>query len=83
MQVILLKKMINSKLQINGARVAILGLTFKENVADVRNTKVNDIVDELMEYGVDVLVHDPKASPKEVKEVFGFDLVQDNELKKI
>ncbi len=78
----IIKKMINSKLQINGARVAILGLTFKENVADVRNTKVNDIVDELMEYGVDVLVHDPKASPKEVKEVFGFDLVQDNELKK-
>ncbi len=79
----IIKKMINSKLQINGARVAILGLTFKENVADVRNTKVNDIVDELMEYGVDVLVHDPKASPKEVKEVFGFDLVQDNELKNL
>lgn len=79
----IIKKMIKSKLQIDGARVAILGLTFKENVADVRNTKVNDIVDELMEYGVDVLVHDPKASPKEVKEVFGFELVQDNELKNL
>ncbi|WP_077600820.1 nucleotide sugar dehydrogenase [Oceanobacillus sojae] len=79
----IIKKMIKSKLQINGARVAILGLTFKENVADVRNTKVNDIVDELTEYGVDVLVHDPKASPEEVKEVFGFELVQDNELKEL
>lgn len=77
----IIKQMIKSKLQINGARVAILGLTFKENVADVRNTKVNDIVDELTEYGVEVLVHDPKAEPEEVKEVFGFELVQDNELK--
>ncbi|MFD1064455.1 nucleotide sugar dehydrogenase [Oceanobacillus locisalsi] len=76
----IIKKMITAKMRVDGARVAILGLTFKENVADVRNTKVNDIVDELAEYGVDVLVHDPKAEPEEVKEVFGFDLVSDEAL---
>ncbi|MCT1901863.1 nucleotide sugar dehydrogenase [Oceanobacillus sojae] len=79
----IIKKMIKSKLQIDSARVAILGLTFKENVADVRNTKVNDIVKELTEYGVDVLVHDPKANPEEVKEVFGIELVSDDGLKKL
>ncbi|WP_066190763.1 nucleotide sugar dehydrogenase [Gracilibacillus timonensis] len=77
----IIKKMIKSKVQIDGARVAILGLTFKENVADVRNTKVNDIVDELTEYGVQVFVHDPKADAKEVKEVFGFELTADSALK--
>src|SRR5699024_6480928 len=58
----------------------VLGLTFKEDVADVRNTKVDDILRELDEYGVNVLVHDPVANVEEVKHVFDIDLVNENEL---
>ena len=43
---------------VNAARVGILGFTFKENVPDLRNTRVIDVIRELQEYGVDVLVHD-------------------------
>ncbi len=46
---------------VNAARVGILGFTFKENVPDLRNTRVIDVIRELQEYGVDVLVHDPLA----------------------
>ncbi|WP_272030371.1 nucleotide sugar dehydrogenase [Oceanobacillus kimchii] len=77
----IIKKMIKSKIEIDGARVAILGLTFKENVGDVRNTKVNDIVTELEEYGVDVIVHDPVAQGQEVKKVFGIELAEKEDLR--
>lgn len=76
----IIKKMIKSKIEIDGARVAILGLTFKENVGDVRNTKVNDIVNELKEYGVNVIVHDPVAEEQEVKQVFGIELASEEDL---
>lgn len=55
------KKMIKANKSINGAKVAVFGFTFKENCPDVRNTKVIDIVNELEEYGVEVLVVDPVA----------------------
>ncbi|WP_060678176.1 nucleotide sugar dehydrogenase [Virgibacillus halodenitrificans] len=76
----IIKKMIKAKQEIDGAKVAILGLTFKENVADVRNTKIIDIIDELKEYGVDVLVHDPVAEPDAVNEEFGIELVGSEKL---
>ena len=76
----IIKKMIKAKQEIDGARVAILGLTFKENVSDVRNTKVIDIINELQEYGVEVIVHDPLAEKDEVKSVFNIDLVEKEEL---
>ena len=66
------------RLQISGAagaRVLVLGLTFKENCPDVRNTKVVDIVLELKEYGVEVLVHDPMADAEVTKHEYGLDLV--------
>src|SRR5699024_8179700 len=73
-------KMIKAKQHIDGARVAIMGLAFKENVGDVRNTKIIDIIDELKEYGVDVIVHDPIADPQIVYNEFGIELAAENEL---
>src|SRR5690625_6159320 len=67
--------MIKAKQQIDGARIGIFGLTFKENVADVRNTKVIDFIEELIEYGVEVLVHDPVAVADEVLDEFYIRLV--------
>ncbi|SMC39465.1 nucleotide sugar dehydrogenase [Sporomusa malonica] len=68
------KKMIQANKQIKGAKVAILGITFKENCPDSRNTKVVDIIQELKEYGVQVQVVDPVANIEEVKEEYGIDL---------
>ena len=55
----LVKAMLKRRLQVDGARVLILGLTFKENCPDLRNTRVIDVIAELREYGVHVDVHDP------------------------
>jgi UDP-N-acetyl-D-galactosamine dehydrogenase len=51
-----------------------MGATFKENVSDIRNSKVADVVSELKEFGVQVDVVDPYASSKEIKEEYGFEL---------
>ncbi len=59
------KKLIRNDTKIKGARIGVLGLTFKENVPDLRNTKAVDIISELQEYGVVTLVHDAKADPEE------------------
>ncbi|PLR75246.1 nucleotide sugar dehydrogenase [Bacillus sp. V3-13] len=60
------KKMIKANKQINGAKVAIFGVTFKENCPDVRNTKVIDVIKELEEYGVEVKVVDPLADKEDL-----------------
>jgi UDP-N-acetyl-D-galactosamine dehydrogenase len=59
---------------IKGARIGIIGLTFKENVPDLRNSRVPDIVDELREYGVDPIIHDPLASAEEALHEYGIEL---------
>ncbi len=59
---------------VSDAKVAILGLTFKENCPDLRNSKVVDIVDELREYSCKVVVHDPLANPTEALEEYGIEL---------
>ena len=64
-------------------KVAVLGLTFKENVPDLRNSKVPDIIRELREYGVQVLVHDPIAQSEEAFEEYGIHLSQWDDLKDI
>lgn len=69
----LLTQQVNS---IRNARVGILGLTFKENVRDLRNSKVPDIVTELTEFGLDVLVHDPLANAEEVDREFTLPLFE-------
>ncbi|GAB4270791.1 MAG: nucleotide sugar dehydrogenase [Deferrisomatales bacterium] len=56
---------------VQGSRVLVLGLTFKENVSDLRNSRVKDVIDELREYGVEVLAHDPLADPEEAERELG------------
>jgi UDP-N-acetyl-D-galactosamine dehydrogenase len=60
------KKMIKSNIQINGSKVAIFGITFKENCPDVRNTKVIEIINELEEYGIEVKIVDPVANREDL-----------------
>ena len=71
----LVKAMLKRRLQVDGARVLILGLTFKENCPDLRNTRVIDVVAELREYGVQVDVHDPWVDAAEAKQEYGLDLI--------
>lgn len=69
------KRLIKCGKRINGARVGILGFTFKENVPDLRNTHVIDVINELRDYDVEVLVHDPQADPAEALHEYGQELV--------
>jgi UDP-N-acetyl-D-galactosamine dehydrogenase len=68
------KILINAGKQVRDSRVAILGLTFKENVPDLRNTKVVDIISELNTYGVNVIVNDPIADPGEARKYYGIEI---------
>src|SRR5436190_9802899 len=61
------QQMIHAGRNIKGARVNVLGLTFKENCPDIRNTKVMDIIRELHEFGVETFVHDPAADPLDAR----------------
>jgi UDP-N-acetyl-D-galactosamine dehydrogenase len=68
------KNMIRAGKTIKGSRVLVLGLTFKENVPDIRNTRVIDVVKELEEYNIDVIVNDPVAYPDEALHEYGIEL---------
>lgn len=74
------KRLIKRGKKVNGARVGILGFTFKENVPDLRNTRVIDVVNELRDYDLTVLVHDPQADPAEAQHEYGQELVHLNKL---
>jgi len=74
------KLMIGKGSNIRGARVNVLGVTFKENCPDVRNSKVPDIVRELESYGLQVVVSDPEADPHETFEEYGIKLVADADM---
>ena len=76
-----IKKMIQNGIDVSKAKIGILGLTFKENTPDVRNTRVVDIIHELNEYNLEVVVCDPQADPKEVHDEYGFDLQDISKLK--
>ncbi|MEO6422397.1 MAG: nucleotide sugar dehydrogenase [Candidatus Nitrotoga sp.] len=69
------KEMIQAGLNVKGSKVNILGLTFKENCPDLRNSKVMDIIHELRSYGVDVNIHDPVATCKDALHEYGLELV--------
>lgn len=69
-----IKQMIRAGRKINGSRIGILGLTFKENVPDLRNTRVIDVISELKDYGAEVLVHDAMADPDAAYEEYGVHL---------
>ncbi|WP_439151546.1 nucleotide sugar dehydrogenase [Winogradskyella sp.] len=69
------KMMINKGATIKGSKALVLGITFKENCPDIRNSRVIDIIEELESYQVNVDVYDPWASKEEVKHEYGFDLI--------
>lgn len=72
----LVKAMLKRRIQVDGARVLVLGLTFKENCPDLRNTRVVDVVRELQDYGIQVDVHDPWTNADEARHEYGLNLVQ-------
>lgn len=75
----LIKKLIKADVPVKGAKVGILGFTFKENCPDTRNTRVIDIVNELKEYGITPMIADPEADAEEAKHEYGivFDSLDD------
>lgn len=75
----LVKSLIKADISVKGAKVAILGFTFKENCPDTRNTRVIDIVNELKEYGIVPMIADPEADAQEAMHEYGieFDLLSD------
>ncbi|MFO7885944.1 MAG: nucleotide sugar dehydrogenase [Desulfobacteraceae bacterium] len=74
------KLMIKSNQNVKNSRVGVLGLTFKEDCPDLRNTKVVDIVKELQSYGIEVLVHEPMADPREAEQLYGISLCSMDDL---
>jgi UDP-N-acetyl-D-galactosamine dehydrogenase len=70
------QQMIHAGRNIKGSRVTVLGLTFKEDVPDIRNSKVVDVIRELHEFGVETYVHDPLASPEEALREYGLRLAE-------
>jgi UDP-N-acetyl-D-glucosamine/UDP-N-acetyl-D-galactosamine dehydrogenase len=75
----LVKAMIKRSIQVNGAKVLVMGLTFKENCPDIRNTKVVDILAELQEYGINADVYDPWVDTKEAQHEYGITPLQQPE----
>lgn len=70
----LVQKLIALGKELKKSRVLVMGMTFKENVSDIRNSKVIDVINELKQFGLEVDVIDPHASPEEVKEEYGLEL---------
>ena len=70
------KNLIAADKAVKGAKVAILGFTFKENCPDTRNTKVIDIVNELKEYGINPIIADPEADKEEAKNLYGIEFTE-------
>lgn len=76
----LVKKMLKKRIQVEGSNVLVMGLTFKENCPDLRNTKVTDIVEELKEYNINVDVMDPWCSSSEAEQEYGLLLCKEEKL---
>ncbi|HEY4057392.1 MAG TPA: nucleotide sugar dehydrogenase [Kofleriaceae bacterium] len=77
------KMLLQKDVSLRQARVGIFGLTFKENVPDLRNSKIPDIVKELTEYGIDAMVNDPMGDPKEAHEEYGIEVTPLEKLQKL
>jgi UDP-N-acetyl-D-glucosamine/UDP-N-acetyl-D-galactosamine dehydrogenase len=69
----IMKLMIKKGIIINGANLLMLGITFKENCPDVRNTKIVDVIAALADYGISITIYDPWANPEEVKHEYGLE----------
>ncbi|WP_418603881.1 nucleotide sugar dehydrogenase [Hwangdonia sp.] len=72
----IIKLMVQKDIKIKGSKVLALGITFKENCPDVRNTKAVDVINQLKSFGTDVTIYDPWANPKEVKHEYDLVTVQ-------
>ena len=70
----MVKMLINAGIPVKGAKVGVMGLTFKENVSDLRNSRVPDIVRELGQFGIDAMVHDPLGSAEQALHEYGINL---------
>lgn len=79
----LVKSLIKADCYVKGAKVAMLGFTFKENCPDTRNTRVIDIYNELKEYGITPVIADPAADADEAKREYGIDFVDIKEIKDV
>jgi UDP-N-acetyl-D-galactosamine dehydrogenase len=79
----LIKLFVHANLPVKGARVGVLGLTFKENCSDIRNSRVPDIVRELRQYGIEAMVHDPLVKPADAMHEHGVNAVAFDELVKL
>jgi len=77
----LVKLMIQKGHTIKGSKVLVLGITFKENCPDIRNSRVIDVIRELQEFGINVDVYDPWANKEEVKREYNIDLMKNGELR--
>ena len=75
-----IKQMIGNGTNIKGAKVIVLGLTFKENCSDLRNSRVADVVKELQDFGCEVHVHDPQAQPEQALHEYGITLSEWDQL---
>ncbi|TQI70400.1 UDP-N-acetyl-D-galactosamine dehydrogenase [Gramella sp. Hel_I_59] len=72
----LVKLMLKNDIKVKASKILVLGITFKENCPDVRNTKVVDVIKSLKEYGMEITIYDPLASPSEVKHEYGLEIVK-------
>lgn len=72
----LIKEMVKQRIQVVGSRILVMGLSFKENCPDIRNTKIVDMVKALKEYELDLDIYDPWVDPKEVEQEYGLAPVQ-------
>ena len=79
----LVKNLIKADIAVKGARVAILGFTFKENCPDTRNSKIIDIVRELREYGIEPLITDPVADGAEAEREYGITMTEQSEIREM
>jgi len=73
-----IKLLIEAKRPVKGAKVLLMGITFKEDIQDIRNSKVVDIINELKTYGIDMIICDPLADPEAVKHEYGVDISKYN-----
>ena len=78
----LVKKLIKQGISVQGAKVTFLGLTFKENVPDLRNSKVIDVIRELQEYDIDIQITDTEAKSEDAEREYGVSLIPYHELEK-
>ena len=72
-----IKLLVKADKKVKGANILVLGITFKENCPDVRNTKVVDVIAQLEEFGTEVTIYDPWANPAEVKHEYNLETTQE------